>query len=33
MEIIDYMEEHAMYTDKWMYTSEFLKLKKIFIGG
>lgn len=26
MEVIGYMKEHGMYTDKWMYRSEFLKL-------
>lgn len=28
MEVIGYMKEHSMYTDKWMYKSEFLKLHK-----
>nr|XP_023872234.1 pentatricopeptide repeat-containing protein At4g17616 [Quercus suber]XP_023872235.1 pentatricopeptide repeat-containing protein At4g17616 [Quercus suber] len=26
MEVIGYMKDHGMYTDKWMYKSEFLKL-------
>uniref|UniRef100_A0A5B7AG61 Pentatricopeptide repeat-containing protein n=1 Tax=Davidia involucrata TaxID=16924 RepID=A0A5B7AG61_DAVIN len=28
MEIIGYMKEHGMYTDKWMYKCEFLKFHK-----
>lgn len=28
MEVIDYMKERNMYTDKWMYRSEFLKFHK-----
>lgn len=28
MEVIGYMKQHSMYTDKWMYKSEFLKLHK-----
>ncbi|KAI5317737.1 hypothetical protein L3X38_037444 [Prunus dulcis] len=28
MEIIDLMKEHGMYTDKWLYRSEFVKLHK-----
>ncbi|PRQ18446.1 putative pentatricopeptide [Rosa chinensis] len=28
MEVINYMKEHSMFADKWMYRSEFLKLHK-----
>ncbi|BFG20781.1 hypothetical protein CerSpe_070560 [Prunus speciosa] len=28
MEVIDFMKEHGMYTDKWLYRSEFVKLHK-----
>ncbi|KAM7253723.1 hypothetical protein ACFE04_031405 [Oxalis oulophora] len=28
MEVISYMEKHNMFTDKWMYKCEFLKLHK-----
>lgn len=28
MEVIDHMRNHNMYTDKWMYKSEFLRLHK-----
>ncbi|XP_062082229.1 pentatricopeptide repeat-containing protein At4g17616 [Humulus lupulus] len=28
MEIINYMKKHNMFTDKWMYRTEFLKLHK-----
>ncbi|PON37017.1 Pentatricopeptide repeat [Parasponia andersonii] len=28
MEVIDYMRKHNMFTDKWMYRTEFLRLHK-----
>lgn len=28
MEVVGYMKEHKMFTDKWMYKSEFVKLHK-----
>ena len=28
MEVIDHMRDHNMYTDKWMYKNEFLRLHK-----
>ncbi|KAJ9140907.1 hypothetical protein P3X46_031499 [Hevea brasiliensis] len=32
-EVVGYMKEHNMYTDKWMYKSEFLKLHKNLYKG